>query len=79
MGVVDPDFFGNVFHSGKALDESFGMQVIEGFERSGAGFNDFLVSVIMNIFRGYHGDAGMMVFGVVPGKEFPAEGASIFD
>ena len=79
MGVIDPDFLWEFRDLGRSFDEAFRMQVIECFECSGPGFKDFLVSVIVDAFRGKHGDPGMVVFGIVPGKELPAEGAGILD
>lgn len=35
--------------------------------------------VVMDIFRSHHGDAGVTVFGIVPGEESSAERAGIFD
>ncbi len=79
MGVIDPDFFWNVFNVGNALDEAFGMQGIEGLERSCPRLNDFRMGVEVNAFRGEHGDPGMPVFGIVPGEELPAESAGVFE
>ena len=37
------------------------------------------MSVVMDVFRGDHGDSGVTVFGVVPGKEVATERPGIFD
>src|SRR4051812_22333673 len=78
-GRIDPRGGGQGWRRGGVANEALGMGGVGGMEHLLPGRVDGGGLSVVDDFRGEQAQARVVVLGVVPGKEFPAEGASLLD
>ena len=76
---VNPDGIGQGQRFWEIALKAFGVFSECGIKNSLPIFDNLLCPSIMDILRGEETYSGMIMFGVVPGEELPAERPGVFD